>query len=307
MAPVPDTDRRTPQGVRYSTVPHIVNSDGQYLYCRTWEPTLQAGQKLRALLFVSHGLGSHCGVLGPILAQLLNSHGFLVFGHDHVGHGESEGERVHVGDFGPLARDLIQHVDMMVAKYPGVPVFLFGHSIGGAVAFTASCQRPGFFRGMVLSGPAIENSYTKADILRWTLLWTVAYIWPYKNIGPSRNAVLTKDTKKARKYAEDPLVYKGDYRLYSSCMVLYAIKTGKGLLPTVDCPFLVLHGEDDEHCDISGSWKLYEQARSKDKEIKTYPNCRHVLLLETPEDVEKVKQDILDWYLARVDPAESAT
>ncbi|XP_066290338.1 monoglyceride lipase-like isoform X4 [Branchiostoma lanceolatum] len=277
MAPVPDTDRRTPQGVRYSTVPHIVNSDGQYLYCRTWEPTLQAGQKLRALLFVSHGLGSHCGVLGPILAQLLNSHGFLVFGHDHVGHGESEGERVHVGDFGPLARDLIQHVDMMVAKYPGVPVFLFGHSIGGAVAFTASCQRPGFFRGMVLSGPAIENSYTKADILR------------------------------ARKYAEDPLVYKGDYRLYSSCMVLYAIKTGKGLLPTVDCPFLVLHGEDDEHCDISGSWKLYEQARSKDKEIKTYPNCRHVLLLETPEDVEKVKQDILDWYLARVDPAESAT
>ncbi|KAI8504352.1 hypothetical protein Bbelb_174700 [Branchiostoma belcheri] len=303
VVPGTHSDRRTPQGVSYSTLPHIINADGQYLYCRTWE----AGQNPRALLFVSHGLGSHCGVLGPILAQLLNSHGFLVFSHDHVGHGQSEGKRVYVEDFRPLARDLLQHVDMMVDKYPGVPVFLFGHSMGGAVALTASCQSPGFFRGMVLTAPCIENSYTKADILRWTFMWTVAYILPNMSIGPSHTAGLTKDIGKAKKYAEDPLVFQEDYRLYSSCLFLHAVRTCEGLLPSVDCPFLVMHGEDDGHCDISGSWKLYQQARSKDKELKTYPNCRHVLLLETPEDVEKVKQDILDWYLARVDPDKSVT
>eukprot|EP00058_Branchiostoma_floridae_P026825 XP_002612316.1 hypothetical protein BRAFLDRAFT_222042 [Branchiostoma floridae] len=268
MPPVTDSDRCTPQGVSYSKLPHIINADGQYLYCRTWEPTLLAGQSPRALLFNSHGLGSHSGATGPLVAQLLNSHGFLVFAHDHVGHGQSEGERVYVDDFRPLARDLLQHVDMMVAKYPGVPVFLLGHSMGGAVALMASCQRPGLFRGMVLVAPSIENRYTKVDILRRALVWTLAYIFPNMSIGPSHKAGLTKDTEKANKYAEDPLVFQGDYRLYPSCMFLHAMRACEGLLPTVDCPFLVMHGEDDEHCDISGSWKLYQQASSKDKEIK---------------------------------------
>ncbi|XP_078579112.1 monoglyceride lipase-like [Branchiostoma floridae x Branchiostoma japonicum] len=195
-----DPDRCTPQGVSYSTVPHIVNSDGQYLYCRTWEPT----QKFRALLFLSHGRGSHCGVLGPILAQLLNNHGFLVFGHDHVGHGQSEGERLCVENFDILARDILQHVDVMRARYPDVPIFLLGHSMGGSAGITAACKRPGQFAGMVLTSPGIENVYTRS------------YLY-------------------------------------------------------------------------------------------VYPNCRHVLLLETPEDAEMVKQDILDWFLARLSTEKKHT
>ncbi|KAI8504350.1 hypothetical protein Bbelb_174680 [Branchiostoma belcheri] len=259
-----NSDRRTPQGVSYSTLPHMVNADGQYLYCRTWEPALQAGQKLRALLFFSHGRGSHCGVLGPILAQLLNSHGFLVFSHDHVGHGQSEGERVYVENFDLLARDILQHVDMMRARHPDIPIFLLGHSMGSCAGITAACKRPGQFAGMVLASPAIENVITSSYI-NWTLAWIAYKIYPSMEIPKNRH-ILTKDNEKSA--------------------------------PRGGLSILVIHGDDDKVCDVSGAWKLYHQARSRDKKIKIYPNCRHVLLLETPEDVEKVKQDILDWLLA---------
>ncbi|CAH1270033.1 MGLL [Branchiostoma lanceolatum] len=305
MAPVTDSDRRTPQGVRYSTVPHIVNSDGQYLYCRTWEPTLQAGQKLRALLFLSHGRGSHCGVLGPILAQLLNSHGFLVFSHDHVGHGQSEGERLYVENFDILARDILQHVDVMRARYPDVPIFVLGHSMGGCAAITAACKRPGQFAGMVLSSPAIENSWTRS-YLYWALAWVGYKILPNMELAkfPSQ---LTKDDEKLKMHLEDPLVCDAAYTVRLGVTFLYAMVATQILLPEFDCPFLVMHGEGDKIADVSGSWKLHHQARSRDKEIKVYPNCRHVLLLETPEDVEKVKQDILDWFLARLNQEKKST
>ncbi|XP_078690471.1 monoglyceride lipase-like [Branchiostoma floridae x Branchiostoma belcheri] len=293
-----NSERCTPQGVSYSTLPHMVNADGQYLYCRTWEPALQAGQKLRALLFFSHGRGSHCGVLGPILAQLLNSHGFLVFSHDHVGHGQSEGERVYVENFDLLARDILQHVDMMGARHPDVPIFLFGHSMGSCAGITAACKRTGQFAGMVLASPAIENVIT-SSYLHWTLAWIAYKIYPSMEIPKNRQR-LTKDNQKLKMYVEDPLVSGAPEIIHLGMKFLYAMLATQSLLPEVDCPFLVIHGDDDKVCDVSGAWKLYHQARSRDKEIKIYPNCRHVLLLETPEDVEKVKQDILDWLLARV-------
>ncbi|XP_035673125.1 monoglyceride lipase-like [Branchiostoma floridae] len=258
-----DPDRCTPQGVSYSTVPHIVNSDGQYLYCRTWEPN----QKLRALLFLSHGRGSHCGVLGPILAQLLNNHGFLVFGHDHVGHGQSEGERLCVENFDILARDILQHVDVMRARYPDVPIFLLGHSMGGCAAIVAACKRPGQFAGMVLTSPAIENAVTCSYSFR-ALVWVVSKILPNMEQWGLCPDQLTKDNEKLKTYVEDPLVSQGVRTMRIGMKFLYGMLATQSLLPEVDCPFLVLHGGDDEVVDVSGSWKLYHQARSQDKQIK---------------------------------------
>eukprot|EP00058_Branchiostoma_floridae_P003116 XP_002588604.1 hypothetical protein BRAFLDRAFT_251341 [Branchiostoma floridae] len=306
MAPVTgtDSDRCTPQGVSYSTVPHIVNSDGQYLYCRTWEPT----QKLRALPFLSHGRGSHCGVLGPILAQLLNNHGFLVFGHDHVGHGQSEGERLCVENFDILARDILQHVDVMRARYPDVPIFLLGHSMGGCAATIAACKRPGQFAGMVLTSPAIENAYTRSYFL-WALALFGSKVFPNMERGVGDSGRLTKDKEKVDMYMADPLAVKSGGTVRQAVKFLYGMLATQRLIPELDCPFLVhvLHGEDDEIADVSGSWKLHHQARSQDKEIKIYPNCRHVLLLEIPEDSEMVKQDILDWFLTRLNPEMKST
>jgi acylglycerol lipase len=37
--PEESSPRRTPQSVPYQDLPHLVNADGQYLFCRYWKPT----------------------------------------------------------------------------------------------------------------------------------------------------------------------------------------------------------------------------------------------------------------------------
>uniref|UniRef100_A0A2K6EZB1 Serine aminopeptidase S33 domain-containing protein n=1 Tax=Propithecus coquereli TaxID=379532 RepID=A0A2K6EZB1_PROCO len=81
-----------------------------------------------ALIFVSHGAAEHCGRYDE-LAQMLTGLDLLVFAHDHVGHGQSEGDRMVVSDFHVFVRDVLQHVDMVQKDHPGLPVFLLGHSM----------------------------------------------------------------------------------------------------------------------------------------------------------------------------------
>ena len=61
-----------------------------------------------------------------------------MFGHDHVGHGQSEGERALVGDMEDLTDPVIQHCREKVKQNPGVPLFIIGHSLGGLIPLLAS-------------------------------------------------------------------------------------------------------------------------------------------------------------------------
>ncbi|XP_039104564.1 monoglyceride lipase-like isoform X1 [Hyaena hyaena] len=77
--PEESSPRQTPQSIPYQDLPHLVNADGQYLFCRYWKP---AGTP-KALIFVSHGAGEHCGRYDE-LAQMLVGLELLVFAHDHA-------------------------------------------------------------------------------------------------------------------------------------------------------------------------------------------------------------------------------
>ncbi|KAB0401895.1 hypothetical protein E2I00_011820, partial [Balaenoptera physalus] len=72
-----------------------------------------------------------------------------------VGHGQSEGERMVVSDFQVFIRDVLQHVDVVQKDHPGLPIFLLGHSMGGAITILTAAERPGHFSGMVLISPLV--------------------------------------------------------------------------------------------------------------------------------------------------------
>lgn len=60
-----------------------------------------------------------------------------------VGHGQSEGERMVVSDFHVFIRDVLQHVDVMQKDYPGLPVFLLGHSMVSRPQKASPVKPPG--------------------------------------------------------------------------------------------------------------------------------------------------------------------
>ncbi|XP_028335493.1 monoglyceride lipase isoform X11 [Physeter macrocephalus] len=192
--PEESSPRRTPQSVPYQDLPHLVNADGQYLFCRYWKPSGAP----RALVFVSHGAGEHCGRYDE-LARMLVGLELLVFAHDHVGHGQSEGERMVVSDFQVFIRDVLQHVDVVQKDHPGLPIFLLGHSMGGAVAILTAAERPGHFSGMVLISPLVLASPESATTFKVLAAKVLNLVLPNVSLGRIDSSTLSRNKTEVSK------------------------------------------------------------------------------------------------------------
>uniref|UniRef100_A0ABI7WSY7 Serine aminopeptidase S33 domain-containing protein n=1 Tax=Felis catus TaxID=9685 RepID=A0ABI7WSY7_FELCA len=262
--PEESSPRQTPQSVPYQDLPHLVNADGQYLFCRYWKPTGTP----KALIFVSHGAGEHCGRYDE-LAQMLVGLELLVFAHDHVGHGQSEGERMVVSDFHVFIRDVLQHVDVMQKDYPGLPVFLLGHSMGGAITILTAAERPGLFSGMVLISPLVLASPESAT------------------------------TFKVDIYNADPLICRAGLKVCFGNQLLNAVTRVERALPKLTLPFLLLQGSADRLCDSKGAYLVMESSKSQDKTLKIYEGAYHVLHKELPEVTNSVFHEINMWVSQR--------
>ncbi|XP_053148754.1 monoglyceride lipase isoform X3 [Hemicordylus capensis] len=262
--PEESSPRRTPQNVPYRDIPHIVNADGQYLFCRYWKPAATP----RGLVFVAHGAGEHCCRYDD-LAQMLTGINFFVFAHDHVGHGQSEGDRMVVSDFHVFVRDSLQHIDLMKKDHPGLPLFLLGHSM--------------VFAAKVLN-----------------------FVLPNLSLGSIDPNVVSRNKKEVDSYSSDPLVHHGGMKVSFVIQLLNAIAKIERCLPRLTLPILVLHGSPDKLCDIRGSYLLMDTAPSQDKTLKVYEEAYHALHKELPEVTMSVLKEIQSWIGQKLSAAEGA-
>jgi len=137
----------------------LADAGGQRLFARHWP--LPEGEQPRGLVFISHGFSEHLGLYQHVAAALTEK-GLMPFGHDHRGHGRSGGKRAYIDDVDEYVDDIFKHARKMAGRYPNVPLFLLGHSMGGMVALRAAVrdqqdahQWPRLFSGLALEGPLI--------------------------------------------------------------------------------------------------------------------------------------------------------
>ncbi|XP_075525459.1 monoglyceride lipase-like isoform X3 [Dermacentor variabilis] len=236
------------------------NRDGHKIACVTWSPEVQP----RALVFLAHGYAEHCHVpCYDSLARRLVELGCYVFAHDHVGHGKSDGPRGIVKSADIYVDDILTHVDLVKQKFPGTPVFLFGHSM-----------------------------VTLARIL--------GRVVPTLPIGNLDLSLVSKDPETVAWMTNDPLRYHGSVRVGWAAAMLNALQDLQAKIDSVDTPFLIQHGSADKLCELAGSEDFFKKAPSKDKSFKVYKDCYHSLLTEPGEMGQQVLQDIADWYTSRL-------
>jgi alpha-beta hydrolase superfamily lysophospholipase len=108
---------------------------GLDLFAQSWLPE----DSPRAVLVLSHGLGEHSGRYAALAGELVGQ-GYGVYALDHRGHGRSPGPRADIQRFAHLVSDLCVFVGRCSRQHLDTPVYLLGHSMGGAVAFESALR-----------------------------------------------------------------------------------------------------------------------------------------------------------------------
>ena len=132
---------------------HWKNAEGFKLFAQNWTV-----ENPRAVIALVHGQGEHIGRYTPV-AEWFNRHGIAVVGYDHQGYGRSEGQRGHAKNLDVLLEDIGLLLNKTREIYPGAPVFLYGHSMGGGLALNYAIQREPSLAGLIVTAPWIRLAF----------------------------------------------------------------------------------------------------------------------------------------------------
>lgn len=147
-----------PNGIRTETFRFRSAEGTQEVYGRRWLPD----GPVRFLYQIVHGMADYVDRYDA-LARFLCEAGAAVYGHDHLGHGHTVSPGEPFGYFGDrrgadnVISDMFQVTERMRREYPGLPIFLFGHSMGSLMT-RLYCTRYGAgLKGVVFSGTSGAN------------------------------------------------------------------------------------------------------------------------------------------------------
>jgi acylglycerol lipase len=283
----------SPRGARanepYLTVDAVVLSDGARLPLRTWG--VMVGDTPRAIVVAVHGVAGYSKVMEP-LGIALAKRGIATYTYDQRGHGGAPNRGTWAG-IDSLVVDLNEVVTLVRARHSGVPIYLAGHSLGGAILLNAAAMdRYPSVNGTILIAPAVNVGRHVAPPLR-AVLSLGARIAPRAVIArpAGSEAGLSDNPAYADLIQHDPLMLKNlslSY-LYGSGAATDTAMAGADHLKT---PTLELYGEHDISVPVEELTELGRRLTAPKRVIR-YQNGYHVLLWDRQR--EQVFSDIDAW------------
>jgi alpha-beta hydrolase superfamily lysophospholipase len=249
----------------------------------------------KAILIIVHGLSEHGGRYLKLQKELA-AEGFASWAYDQRGFGRSTGERTYVTHYNLFLQDLKKVISVAKEAYPGLPVYLIGHSLGGLVVATFCIKNSNDANGAVLSAPAYAFFPLPRAIHAMAVL--LNYLCPKRLIRyPSSGDRLSHDPEIGRSFRQDPLIQSaGTPRFYHEFR-----KMNEQLRQHADwitLPTLILQGTDDTTVVPEGASTLYNQIGSKEKRLIFYDGFYHECFNEIGR--ERVVSDMIGWLNERV-------
>jgi alpha-beta hydrolase superfamily lysophospholipase len=257
---------------------------GESLFARSWRPDGDP----RGVVVIVHGLRDHGDRYAPF-AGALARRGYAVHAFDLRGHGRSAGRRVTVDSFDDYVADLDTFTASVREREAGKPLFVFGHSMGGAIAIRWAQTHQGA-AGVILSAPAIRIDtlpiVAAATVLSGTLTPNFGGLAP-DNKGFSTVAAVERDM------GADPLIHQPPGPVGTARELVGAIERVWAEVDRLDEPLLCLHGTADTLTAPAGSRDLCTLAASPDKTLRLYEGQAHDLVHEPAHD--RITADVVAW------------
>ena len=279
----------------------LTSADGVKIFYRHYP-----AESERARLVIAHGLGEHSGRYGNVVERLLPK-GISVWVPDHRGHGQSEGRRGHVLNFGQYLSDLRLSVELAGEdRPPGMNCFLLGHSMGGLIALHFARQFPDIIDGVIASSPALGMAI-KIPGVKKVLGSFMSTIWPAMTMGNELDATkISHDPKVVRAYESDPLVHdRVSARFFTE--FLAAMETVNERASSLKVPTLLQVAGDDHLVNAQSSVQFFEKMDLEDKTLHVYDGRYHEIYNEDENLRRQVLKDLQDWLEKHIGNDEGRT
>lgn len=274
--------------------------DGVRLPLRVWRPEGRVGATILAV----HGFNDYSNAFaGP--AEEWARHGIATYAYDQRGFGQAP-DRGHWVGTARLDKDLTIASRLVAARHPGVPHYLLGESMGGAVVMTAlaGADRPSA-DGIILAAPAVWGRATM-NVFERVALWTAYQVMPGLTLtGRGLHIVPSNNVAMLRALARDPLVIK-ETRVDTLKGLVDLMDLALESAPRLDEPMLLLYGRRDEIIPPEPIRRMIADLPKRgasQRRIAWYPDGYHMLLRDL--DASVVLRDVESWIGAPAVPLPS--
>jgi acylglycerol lipase len=266
--------------------------EGINMYGQTWSPDAAP----RAVIALAHGLGEHSGRYAHVAAFFAKA-GIATVAYDRSGHGKSGGKRGHTTKYDFFLDEVAELVRQAKTQFPNLPVFLYGHSMGGNIVLNYVLRRQiTDIAGVISSAAVVKLAFVpNAFILGLGKIMRNVYPAFSQNNQLDVNA-LSRDKAVVAAYVADPLVHD---RLSS--------EAGLGILEyaqwlqdnarAVPVPMYLAHGSEDKTVSPDGShW--FAANYTGDITLKIWDGLYHEIHNE-PEQTD-VLNAMLAWVNSKI-------
>jgi len=256
------------------------------IFYRSWFPVAEP----EAVIIIVHGGGDHSGRYKNVVNYLIPFN-YAVFAFDWRGHGLSPGKRGHIDDWQILRNDLSEFIKIVKGRLPVIPLFLFGHSMGGMMVLDYCMRYNPAIAGVICTSPAI------GELAISPFLWAIARL--LDKILPGLVLPTGLDISKLS-HDEDFVKQTGSDPLYhSKATPRFGMEVKKTVAyihenaAIFSIPLLLVHGTADEIVSIEGSRNFAGKVNHTGFTYKEYPDGYHELFNDVMKD--EVLADIQQW------------
>lgn len=289
--PPDDLNNKTVQP--YLTENVFVSADDYKHPIKTWLPKGEA-QQISAVIVALHGFNDYSNAFAGA-GETLSQGGVAVYAYDQRGFGNTAHQGYWHGR-ATLAQDLHTFLALIGKRHQGVPLFVLGDSMGGAVTLKANAMKPLDVAGIILVAPAVWGRETMPWYQRFAL-WLSSNITPWAKVTGSGLGITPSDNEEMlKKLGQDPLVIKESRigSIWGLTNLMDDALLGSSQLHSP--PTLLLYGKKDQIIPQNAIQEMIgrlPEETASDIKIAIYEDGYHMLLRDLQGHV--VIDDIAAW------------
>ncbi len=253
-------------------------------------------EKPKAVFCLVHGFGEHCERYHHVAAEF-NKNGYAMIGYDRRGHGKSGGKRGHTTGLDAFLDEITELQNQATQRYPGVPVCMYGHSMGGNLTLNYILKRKPNIVCAITTGTWVQLTDEVNGVLKGVLRG-INKIYPsFSQTVPLDASKISSMPEEAKKYADDPLNH-GEMTAATAVTMFDAAKYLENYKSLFPVPLLMMHGGNDRIINIAYSRLFAEQVKG-DVTFKEFPDQAHEIHYDrTRAEVFATTMDWLAKHLA---------